>query len=192
MIYTIKRKNGACDVINLDIFTMSEKLKPYAPKDMNILRYLRQLHLNNDKLSIIWPNELECSFFGNSKKEHQDINSFDGLLVLRMNAYELLKDELRKYGELLKLNVEGVPMMMFNPFIFGKEDNTLCEKEYTDGFESGYKSIVFEEDDVINKSIFKSKFTGGLVLYCNDKFKELVEVNNLSGLDFDQDLNIYQ
>ena len=189
MTYFIKPKTNTCDVVDLDIFTMSEKLQPYAPSEMNVLRYLRKLHVNNNALSDIWPKVLECSFFGDSKDHHFDINSFDGLLVLKMNAYELLKPLLDEYGEFLKLDVEGIPMVMFNPFTFGQENLPLCEKQYIDGLESGYKSIVFDADDVKDKLIFKSKLTSGLTLYCNEAFKAVVESNNLSGIVFDEDIN---
>lgn len=80
---------------------------------------------------------------------------------------------------------------MFNPLIFAQEDLSLTERAYLDGFEDGLKSLVFDDEDISNKLIFKSKMQSGLSLYCTDDFKKLVNDNNLTGLVFNTDLLTY-
>ncbi|MEL0605542.1 hypothetical protein [Pseudoalteromonas undina] len=65
---------------------------------------------------------------------------------------------------------------------------SLTERAYLDGFEGGLKSLVFDDEDVSNKLIFKSKMQSGLSLYCTDNFKKLVNDNSLTGLVFNTDL----
>lgn len=189
MIYSIKRLANACDVLDLDIFTLSEKLQPYAPPEVDILNFLYEQPFNGTNLSEFWPEELACNFLHESKDTYQDINSFDGWLVLTLKAYNILKDYLLDYGEFLKVNAEGTPLVIFNPCKFGKENLQLCEKEYIDGVDIGFKSISFDEDDVKNKLIFKSKITDCAVLYCNEKLKNIIEENQLAGIIFDSDIN---
>ncbi|MCW1718320.1 hypothetical protein OIZ54_06080 [Pseudoalteromonas sp. A3] len=65
---------------------------------------------------------------------------------------------------------------------------SLTERAYLDGFEDGLKSLVFDDEGISNKLIFKSKMQSGLSLYCTDNFKKLVNDNNLTGLVFNTDL----
>lgn len=188
MIYLIKRKANTVDVIDLDIFSLGKKLKPYIANEVSILQYLRDQPYENYKLSDIWPDELECHFIDDSENTHGDINSLDGVLVLNTRAYEILKDSLEDYGEFLKVRADGVLLIVFSPLVFGNENIELCEKEYIDGIEVGYKSIVFN-DDVEDKLIFKSKLSGCSILYCNERLKNIIEENSLTGISFDSEIN---
>ena len=59
---------------------------------------------------------------------------------------------------------------------------------YIDGFEDGLKSLVFLNEDIQNKLLFKSKLQGGYSIYCNEAFKRLIINSELEGLNFDSDL----
>ena len=56
------------------------------------------------------------------------------------------------------------------------------------GLENGLKTLCFNEDDIATKTLFKSKLQGGMANYCTNKFKQLVEDNNFTGITFDMDL----
>ncbi|SBS24604.1 hypothetical protein MSP8887_00003 [Marinomonas spartinae] len=189
MIYRIKRKNGTADVIDLDVRQLTDKLKPYAPKSLSLMTHLAMLPVNNDKLSDLWPKTgLQCLFFKDSKETYQDINAYGSFLVLTQKAYDVVQDSLRNYGEFLDLDVEGIPMMLFNPLVFGTEDMERSEKEYYDGEEIGIKYLVFD-NSTEDKLVFKSKYTARVCMYCNDEFKELVENHSLQGLVFEKEIN---
>lgn len=189
MIYRIKRKNGTADVIDLDVRQLTDKLKPYAPKGLSLMAHLAMLPVNNDKLSDLWPKKgIKCSFFKDSKDTYQDLNSYGSFLVLTQKAYNIVKVSLERYGEFLDLDVEGIPMVLFNPLVFGKEDTERSEKEYYDGEEIGIKHLVFD-NSTEDKLVFKSKYTARVCMYCNDEFKTLVESNSLQGLVFEKDVN---
>jgi len=188
-IYRMKAKTNTYDVIDLDIINMMQKLKVITNHDEDtLIELLMNLPLDNTSLKGMWPEEMTCSYFGKAKEQNYDINLFSHFLVLKMNAYSVLSEHLKPYGEFLPLNVEGDKIMMFNLLTFAQENKELCEMSYLDGFENGLSTLHFNEDDIVSKSIFKSKLEGAMAIFCTDYFKELVEKNRLNGVVFDTNL----
>lgn len=188
-VYQIKANENTYDVIDLDVMVLAKKLAAVSNNDVNtLIKLLMHLPSNNSSLKSIWPEEMACNYFGKSKEQNYDINIYSNFLVLKMKTYNVLYDELKRFGEFLPLNVEGDQMMMFNLLTFAEENKSLCEMSYLDGFEDGLKTLVFTESDTVIKTVFKSKLQGGRTNYCTDRFKELVEKNNLTGVKFDTDL----
>lgn len=188
-VYQIKAHTNTYDVIDLDIIMLAKKLVKSSDYDEDtLIDLLMDLPIKNSSLKSIWPEEMECNYFGKSKEQNYDINVYTNFLVLKMNAYDILCEELSPLGEFLPLNVEGNKMMMFNLLTFAEEKKDLCEMAYLDGYENGLKMLSFNEVDIETKSIFKSKLQGGMANYCTDKFKVLVEAHNLTGIKFDIDL----
>mgnify|MGYP000005536895 FL=1 len=189
MIYIIKSINGTADVIDLDISKMADKLKPNAPVGLDLREYLYFLPYCNSTSSRFWPDgALSCSFFSNSKETYGDINHYGSFLVLTEKAYQLLKESMDKYGEFLKLDVEGIPMVLFNPLRFVSDELQHCKKSYFEGEEVGIESLSFD-DKAADNLIFKSKYTAGTRMYCNEEFKNLVKNAGLKGVVFDEDIN---
>jgi hypothetical protein len=188
-IYQIKASANTYDIIDLDIVALAEKLEEVSTFDEEtLIDLLMNLPFDNTSLKSMWPEEISCKYFGKSKEQNYDINVYTNFLVLKMKAYNLLYDELKEFGEFLPLNVEGDKMMMFNLLTFAEENKNLCEMSYLDGFENGLKTLSFDKSDTVIKTIFKSKLQGGMINFCTDRFKELVEKNNLTGIKFDTDL----
>ncbi|WP_051303614.1 hypothetical protein [Psychromonas aquimarina] len=188
-IYQIKNVTNTYDVIDLDIVDLAETLSENCEYDEDtILKMLMHVASDNISLKKMWPKEILCNYFGNSRKQGYDITRFGKFLVLKMNAVEVLYGELSKCGELLPLNVEGNKMMLFNCLTFGKEQEELCVKKYEDGFECGVETLYFNENDIEDKAIFKSKLQHAMSYYCTDKVKLLVEEHQLKGIRFDTDL----
>lgn len=188
-VYQIKASANTYDIIDLDIVALAEKLEAISTFDEDtLIKLLMNLPFDNTSLKSMWPEKMACKYFGKSKEQNYDINVYTNFLVLKMKAYNVLYDELKAFGEFLPLNVEGDKMMMFNLLTFAEENKSLCEMSYLDGFENGLKTLSFDESDMIIKTIFKSKLQGGMKNYCTDRFKKLVEKNDLTGIKFDTDL----
>ena len=109
-------------------------------------------------------------------------------LVLSTKAYEVLNEVLIDEGEFLPINIEGEDAFIFNCLSFGQEVETICVKKYLDGIEDGLESLFFEEYDVSDRYLFKSKLQGCQALYATENFRELCEQNQLNGLRYESDL----
>ncbi|UTV29385.1 hypothetical protein [Photobacterium atrarenae] len=109
-------------------------------------------------------------------------------LVLRDNAYNILKPALEKEGEFLPISIEGEHAFIFNCLSFAVEDESLCVKKYLDGIEDGLETLYFDEDDIKDRLLFKSRLQGCQTLYATETFKTLCEEHGLHGLHFEPDL----
>ncbi|RZF80173.1 hypothetical protein EXT46_12800 [Pseudoalteromonas sp. CO325X] len=185
----MNRESGKADIIDLDVRQLTNRLKPFAPEKLDLMEYILRAPSTNNRLSDIWPEQsLECNFFANSKNTYKDINPYSRFLVLTENAYQTLRKILEQSGECLKLNVEGVPMVLFNPLVFGNEDPELTVMEYEQGVMVGVKKLIFKKE-VENLPIFKSKYTANMCMYCNEEFRNIVKENGFEGICFQEDLD---
>jgi hypothetical protein len=176
-------------MVEWDILSFAEKIQPMLPSNQDACMFLLDIYMNNDSLLEYWPEGYELSFLPGYLKDNYDICIMDGFIALRMNAYEALKYLLAPLGEFIETKADGEPIVIFNLRTFGLEDEAKCEREYLDGYPLDYIKIAFINDDVKDKPVFKSKFTGGSRLYCTDKFKSAVEDNGLTGVYIDEDLD---
>ena len=193
-VYQLRKPTNAYDVINLDIMEMSKQIVKNSNKPMsdNIIQIvMNDIPKGKATLSELSPNGFECKHEPRAKKQNYDVNLYGSFLVLNEPAYECLNASLSESGEFIDLKTKGDNLYLFNPLIFAQEDLSLTERAYLDGFEDGLKSLVFDDEDINNKLIFKSKMQSGLSLYCTDDFKKLVNDNNLTGLVFNTDLLTY-
>ena len=121
--------------------------------------------------------------------EKPDISLWNaGCLLLSQRAHQVLHPHLAAAGEFLPISVDGEPMYVFNCLAWGKEDMSLTEKAYLDGYEDGIATLAFDLADVAEKMIFKSKLEAGATLYASEAFKHLVEQAGLQGVRFDTEL----
>ena len=124
-----------------------------------------------------------------TSNEKPDISMWDaGCLLLNQKAYSALHQALAADGEFLPITVDGEPMQVFNCMTWGKEDMSLTEKAYLDGYEDGIATLAFDEADIAGKMVFKSQLEAGARLYVSEAFKTLVEAHQLQGLRFDPEL----
>lgn len=108
----------------------------------------------------------------------------DSSLVLSPKAYRLLGDTLIEWGELLPITVKGEIFYIFNCLTFGEVRKELCEKNYYEGEELGIKTIVFNDEDVSEKLVFKTNYNSCFELYCGERLKDILEGFGLSGVVF--------
>ena len=112
----------------------------------------------------------------------------DVSLVLSAKAFRLLGDTLKEWGELLPITVVGEKFYIFNCLTFGTVKEELCEKAYYQGEEVGLKTIMFDEEDVAKKTIFKTDLNSCMELYCGHRLKNIIEEYKLTGMIFSEKL----
>ena len=188
-VYQIKNEAYTYDVIDFDIVELSKILSKNNDLEPDtILTMFMSAASDNIEFSHLWPEGLNFNYFGKAKEQDYDISRLGHFLIMKMPVYELLKERLASFGEFLPVKAEGNNMMLFNLLTFGQEQKDMCLTKYEDGFEDGLELLTFEQDDIQNKLLFKSKLEGAQKVYCTDEFKNIIQSNNLKGLVFDEDL----
>lgn len=121
--------------------------------------------------------------FGGRPKMMPDISMNIGKLFLSEKAYKVLYTIISACGEFLPISYNDNNGYIFNCLKSVENDNKLStHNPLNDMF-----SIVFNEDDICDTEIFRSKIdTSGY--FCSDNFKQLVEKNQLTGISFSVDL----
>ena len=188
-VYQIKNEAYTYDVIDFNIVELSKILAKHSGLEPDtILTMFMSAARHNIEFSHLWPQGLNFDYFGKAKKQDYDISRLGHFLIMKMPVYELLKERLANFGEFLPVKAEGNNMMLFNLLTFGQEQKDMCLTKYEDGFEDGLELLAFEQDNIQNKLLFKSKLEGAQKVYCTDEFKNIIQSNNLKGLVFDEDL----
>jgi hypothetical protein len=140
-----------------------------------------------------WWKTIETSFEPAENRSSAiipDISSWYGsVLTLSLDAKNKLEKFLNPIGELLPITVSGDQFYLFNCFEIGIHDEINSKYLKSEGEIIGIDLISFNETDVKNKLVFKTKFDNCGTIYCTDKFKDLVASLNLNGLKFSNDLN---
>jgi hypothetical protein len=111
------------------------------------------------------------------------------VLGLSLEAKNKLEEYLGPSGEFLPITVSGDQFYLFNCFEIGVHDEINSKRRNFEGETFGIDRISFNEKDVENKLLFKTKFDNCGTIYCTDKFKDLITSLNLKGLVFSSDLN---
>lgn len=191
--YQLKKPHGSYDLIDLNFVNMTNQIVSNSDHSFDgVVKRLMALPDDNTSILELWAGTFSCHYFPQAKLQIFDINVLTNFLVLTQPSYLLLGDRLRPYGEFVRVEADGEPLMLFNPLVFGQEDKSLCEVKFLDGYEDGLKILAFDEQDIANKLVFKSKLQGGYSIFCNDSFKRLILDSELEGITFDPDLiNIF-
>jgi len=161
----------------------------HAPDDLDF-EVLNNFSLNNMKLDSWWvaPKTTFDTNLGLEGTGIPDISQWEkGTLILSPRAYRLLGDILEgeSEGEFLPVNVADEVFYIFNCFVFGDEENV--EFDYYEGKPVDLVELTFTTDTA-EKLLFKSKSQNCVTLFCNDRFKNIVEEFGLKGIEFDKDL----
>jgi hypothetical protein len=185
-VYRINSKNDQGDILDFDPYSMYQSLKGYTDiAEAEFMIKIFDLHANNDSIFNIWPDVMSIKPLSGDY-EKVDMYIQGGFLILSKEAYDYLHQFLNEYGEFLKIEVNGLEMMLFNLRVFGKEDPDKCIEDYSKGLRSGFKSFAFINADIKNKLIFKSKLLDGIGVFCGEEFKQLIELKSFSGVEFDE------
>jgi len=115
--------------------------------------------------------------------------------VFNQKAYNALATPLESYGEFLPVNVQGNTYYIFNILNVLDEsfidlDKSEQEFETIDGetMRTGLHKLQFKENLLNDTLVFKTAYDDYINVFCNDKFKQLVEEADLKGITFKLDL----
>lgn len=186
MIYRLKRPENSYEIVQLSILQLAKLLDD--PK----YQIVRKLSSSCMSLAERWskPSCEPHQHYQNNALS--DISFWGNFLVLNQKAVEHLSPVIGRWGEFLPINVEGFQLTLFNCTTLGAEIEDQSLIKYQDGFPMGLETLAFNDQDVADKAIFKSKLEGCKALFVNEQFKAICEKNQLSGVVFDEDLlNIF-
>ena len=114
------------------------------------------------------------------------------LLVLNQKAYDCLKKTLQPFGELLPVEVESDTCYLFN-VLTRLEDDVIdtesSEYEYYEEEAVGFRVLNFNEKNIPeDKLLFCVRNDFAYNIYCDDRFKNLIDEKGLCGLYFNTTL----
>lgn len=122
-----------------------------------------------------------------------DISTWEAdMLILSHKAYDLLKEELQAYGELLPVEVESDTCYLLNVLARLPEnviDFEGTEYEYYEEEPVGFRVLKFNEKHIPEDQLLfcvQSEFAYNI--YCDDRFKNMIDEKDLGGLYFNTTL----
>lgn len=153
--------------------------------------FILDFSLNNCSMRSWWPTP-DTEFVAISDDQNAAIPDIckwvDSSIVLSPKAFRFLSEILKEWGELLPIKIKNESFYIFNCLTFGSILESSCEKSYYEGEEFGIKSLVFDDEDISKKLIFKSHYDSGMGIYCGTRFKDVVLGCKLSGIVFSEKL----
>ncbi|RZK24915.1 MAG: hypothetical protein EOO43_06875 [Flavobacterium sp.] len=185
-----------------NVFAIRKDIPKYKVLDLDILDITRELPDNIDLDSVYNFSQLNTSMASwwvttdtkyvstNNRGDAKDPDIscwIDATLTLSPRAYRLLKDLLSEYGEFLPVSISGELHYIFNCFSEGEPIKEACVFNNEEGMQAGLKYLEFDKS-VSNLVVFKTKIESCLTLFCNNRFKEIVESFGLNGVIFDENL----
>lgn len=122
----------------------------------------------------------------NKSKPIPDLSRLSGAdLVLSARAYMALKETLETYGEFYKIPFKGESYYLFRCLnIINKVDE---EKSQLDD-EDEIVELHFRNKDVDSQLIWSTQYGYGGGLFCSQKFAEILDQMQLTGLRLNQNL----
>ncbi len=185
-IYQIQQDGFKYKEFSLDQDDYLDFVPEDSPHD---IEKLMRFGLHNLEMKSWW-QELTANFSvprGLEDRPIADISIWvEACIVLSAKAHETLREPLSSYGEFLPIKFESETFYIFNPLVFGLEDEINSKKEILEGKPVGVDKLQFNTQDVEGKLVFKTKFDACSNLYCNDAFMDLCQKNNLKGLIFQE------
>lgn len=158
--------------------------------DFNLFERILRQPTENDSLQDIWKQVDVC--FEDvlvSNSQLPDVSVWlRTFLVLSPKAYSALKGSLELAGEFLPIRVDDDSWYIYSCFHFGQEDQDQCVEKIEYGFSAGVEKLVFVENDINKKVLFKSRLDGASNLFCNQRFVEVFQEHDLRGITFTDEL----
>tara|TARA_Y100001951_G_scaffold101708_1_gene107072 strand:- start:397 stop:954 length:558 start_codon:yes stop_codon:yes gene_type:complete len=178
MIFRLEAPNNTHEVIDFDVLSMAKML---GDKDFKLVR-----RLSNSNVSIVdrWVKP-SCGFNKKykSKSEPSDVSLWGSFLLLSPLAYESLSAELSAHGEFLPIDLNGEDWWLFNCLALGAESLAECVTHQAE-----LEKLVFDENKLADKLIFKSELEGCKTLFCDDRLKIAVTQLPVCGVNFNTNL----
>jgi hypothetical protein len=168
---------------------LEEMLDEIGPKigDLEFMHFSR----HNLRLGEHWTD-----FSGTFKKvksnasQTPDITCWRGAtLVLSAQARDLLGEQLSSYGELLPIRCNDETYYIFNCLELASIDKSLSKQTPLEHGLIEFQKIVFNENDIAGKLLFKSQEEGCTSIFCGEAFAKLLDQTNLKGLKLSENLS---
>lgn len=171
--------------INLDLLDIISA----SPEEVDLDALLKFYEANLSMSE--WWQTIPCDFFDEANDQDKSIPDIciwtGATLILSRRAYNLLKDSIEPFGELLPLSISGERYYLFNCLSYGVDDLDACESEIEDGQQLWVRKLVTEPKDE-EQLLFKSEYDKGHTLLCNQRFADIISQLELKGLSFDNEL----
>ncbi len=139
-----------------------------------------------------WWKEIESGFTaidGDKKATIPDVSRWIGAtLILSPKAYLSLKDLLHSHGELLPIKCNDEVFYIFNCLDLAKANESLSKQKLFKGDVVGIEKLIFDDENIEGKCVFKTKYTNCLDIFCNQEFKDAVLKYDLNGIVFNENL----
>ena len=114
------------------------------------------------------------------------------MLILNQKAYDLLKETLEPFGELLPVEIESGTYYLFNVLKRLPDEVIDVEKSEYEYFEEepvGFRVLNYSGNNIPEENqIFCLQNDFAYNIYCDDRFKKLIEGKGLHGLHFNKTL----
>ncbi|GLS27209.1 imm11 family protein [Marinibactrum halimedae] len=151
-------------------------------------------HINNSPISYqgVFSVPLKVDFpilsRNDKHKTIPNIALFQARLFLNENAFQVLHPLLKDDGEFIPAISEQGSGYLFNPLRVAESvqalDLTLSKKNTWGHLEN----MAFHEEKLEGWNVFRSEFNAFMSLQCSDEFKQVIEVADLTGVYFTEEL----
>lgn len=185
-IFKILRDSDHYMEFSTDLEDMLDELGPKVG-ELEFMHFSR----HNLRLGEHWGN-----FSGTFKKVRSsasqipDISSWRGAtLILSTQAKDLLGEQLTSCGELLPISCNGIPYYIFNCLELASLNKNLSKQTPLEHGLIEFQEIVFNENDIAGKLLFKSQDEGCTSIFCGEAFAKLLDQTNLKGLKLSENLS---
>ncbi|WP_444998451.1 hypothetical protein [Aliikangiella sp. IMCC44359] len=117
-----------------------------------------------------------------------DLCVVNGRLFLSQRAYDILLPLINEDGEFLSVRYQEGNGYFFTPLsVVDVDPKITLKNEWGD-----IENLGFNEKDVEKYAVFRTRYDGYIGLYCQDRVKQAIEDNSLTGLYITTDLaNIF-
>lgn len=123
----------------------------------------------------------EGEFFDGLDKDRElkqgNVSSWVRNLVFNEDLYIQIKEPLSAFAEFLPVMINGDKWYVLSVTHYAADvvDMERSEKYMEGAIEMGVKNIVFNESKLSDELLFRTQFSGGIRVYCTDKFKNLMD-----------------
>ncbi|WP_444893711.1 imm11 family protein [Microbulbifer sp. TRSA001] len=159
-----------------------------------IVKY-RKIRSIQQSISDKWPKS-HGGFYEMFSEEARELSKIPDVylwmnvfLMVSKKAKDVLSPLLDIFGEFLPFECNGDEYFIFSVYSVIEPDPSKSKILLNDGIYAGISSLSFKPETIGTHILFKTSFDRFSYLYCTDKFKDIIESNELTGLHFSTDLS---
>lgn len=189
-IYSLSNDYTAYKQVELNTLLLAEMLG--VDEESDEFSRLLNLGVSGNSYSDLWNDNVKTTFKAlpdwPEAIHAPDVSVFKGsMLIFSEAAVESIRPILEESGELLPLEIDGLPHYLLNILRRFPVDESLCELETMDGIPElilGANSISWGVKAVDAPDLFYLEFHSFSGVYCNSAMKETFEQFEFEGILF--------